>query len=334
MNDISQQVESGPNIPACCPNCTEPLTGPFCANCGQQDREIKQPLRALISSALGSLFDLDSRSIRTIFLLFTRPAFLSLSYLEGRRASNTNPFRLFLAISIVFFLLLSIGTRISSLDSTLNGVDEQQGGPTLSFQIDDAPIDTETGEQLDSNGDPDPLGANEWIDSLSLDPLSAERAEIVRERLKSQIAENVNAINADPTGFLSDSLEYSSVVVLLLMPLLALIQKLIFFSSRKLYIEHLIFTLHNHAFLFLCLTFGLLTDSLSESTQPVLAAVFGLADGLLNLWMFIYLFMSLRNFFNQGYFVTFLKFTVATTIYGMCFLAAMLLVVLIAFIAM
>jgi len=57
------------------------------------------------------LLELDSRVWRTLIPLITRPGKLTRDYLEGRRARYMPPFRTYLVLSIVFFLIAFFDPR-------------------------------------------------------------------------------------------------------------------------------------------------------------------------------------------------------------------------------
>ncbi len=81
--------------------------GNYCGNCGQEVKDFRRPFFRLSSEAVKSLFELDGRAFRTLFFLLTKPAHLSTEYFSGRRMRYTPPLRLFLVISVSFFLLVS-----------------------------------------------------------------------------------------------------------------------------------------------------------------------------------------------------------------------------------
>ena len=89
-----------------CENCHLPLSGPFCANCGQEADSKLKYFWVVIMHLLDDIFSFDSRASRTLFPLLTRPAFLTNEYFAGRRVHYVPPLRLYLFISIVFFLTL------------------------------------------------------------------------------------------------------------------------------------------------------------------------------------------------------------------------------------
>ena len=88
-----------------CLNCDALLEGQYCWNCGQRSNTRLISLLELIRDAFGDMFELDSRLWRTLIPLTIRPGYLTAEYLRGRRARYMPPFRMYLVLSFVFFLL-------------------------------------------------------------------------------------------------------------------------------------------------------------------------------------------------------------------------------------
>jgi hypothetical protein len=88
-----------------CRNCGAPLTGPYCAQCGQFDAPSDPTLRELLADAWDALTSLDGKLAASLRLLLTRPGALTVEYLAGRRARYLAPFRLYLICSVVYFLV-------------------------------------------------------------------------------------------------------------------------------------------------------------------------------------------------------------------------------------
>jgi hypothetical protein len=130
-----------------CLNCGEVLTGQHCSHCGQRARVQVISLWGLIKDFFGDVFDWDSRLWRTLRPLAFRPGLLTQEYLRGRRAHYTPPFRMYLILSVVFFLMASIFDRGNDIDiqrggGTLtirgNDIDFQRGGGALTINRDAA----------------------------------------------------------------------------------------------------------------------------------------------------------------------------------------------------
>jgi hypothetical protein len=107
-------------------------------------------------------------------------------------------------------------------------------------------------------------------------------------------------------------------VLFLLLPLFALLLKVMYLFKRRLYMEHLIVALHSHAFL--CLI--LLLQSLLSLLAGAVAAPDGFVDGvfdwieaLLWAWIPVYLLLSQKRVYGQGWIVTLLKFGVIGVAY-------------------
>ena len=93
--------EASPN----CLNCGGRLRGQYCGTCGQRSRNRLISLWELISDAFGDLFELDSRLWQTLVPLLIRPGRLTYYYLQGRRARYMPPFRMYLVLSLLFFVI-------------------------------------------------------------------------------------------------------------------------------------------------------------------------------------------------------------------------------------
>ena len=90
-----------------CRNCQTPLEGAYCPNCGQKDVDLQRPLGELVGEVFRETLDVDGRAWRTVRTLIRHPGALTGEYLAGRRRSYTPPLRLYLVISVSFFVLVA-----------------------------------------------------------------------------------------------------------------------------------------------------------------------------------------------------------------------------------
>lgn len=88
-----------------CKNCNARLEANFCPQCGQKNIDLERPLTELLGEVMRETFDFDGRALRTLWTLFRRPGRLTSEFLAGRRRRYTPPFRLYLVISVLFFLV-------------------------------------------------------------------------------------------------------------------------------------------------------------------------------------------------------------------------------------
>ena len=90
-----------------CKNCDTALDDVFCPHCGQKNVDLGRPILELAGELIRETFDVDGRMFRTLRLLFVRPGALTREYLAGHRQRYTPPLRLYLVISVLFFLAMS-----------------------------------------------------------------------------------------------------------------------------------------------------------------------------------------------------------------------------------
>lgn len=81
----------------------------------------------------------------------------------------------------------------------------------------------------------------------------------------------------------------ASKLIFLLIPVLALLLKLFYIRSKRLYYEHLIFSLHIHSFFFLILILCLLAGFFIHVSIGIIALVF-----------LIYTLLALRRYYRQS----------------------------------
>ena len=92
-----------------CLNCGEVLRGQHCSHCGQRARVRVLSLGTLLRDLFGDITNFDSRLWRTLVPLAFRPGALTVEYLRGRRTHYSPPFRMYLILSVAFFLLTTLG---------------------------------------------------------------------------------------------------------------------------------------------------------------------------------------------------------------------------------
>jgi hypothetical protein len=100
-------------------------------------------------------------------------------------------------------------------------------------------------------------------------------------------------------------------VLILLLPLFALLLKVMYLFKRRLYMEHLVVALHSHAFI--CLV--LLLQSLLSLLEGAVAAPGGFFAGVFDwveialwVWIPVYLLLMQKRVYGQGWILTLLKF--------------------------
>jgi hypothetical protein len=114
-----------------------------------------------------------------------------------------------------------------------------------------------------------------------------------------------------------------------MLPLFALLLKLVYLFRRRLYMEHLIVALHSHAFMFLALLLGVLLQMLKGWLAPHAgwtAPPLHWLQWALALWVPTYLLIMQKRIYRQGWTITALKYLLV----GWCYLWLLVVALLLA----
>lgn len=347
---VKRKDNSNWHIDVDCLNCGTNFSGHYCPNCGQAIKEYDKPFGFIFYNFLGDFFAFDTRFFKTLFALIARPGFLTKEYFAGRRVRYTPPFRIFVFVSFVLFLLLQIVTDrglSTVLDSDLN--DAKVVLDSASVAATDS-ILTEVNEQMSpqekqalkevfGKGDiqMDSINIAETANKINLgelgnsrnirialnkqaDKMEAELEEESDPGKRADLQKNIRMLRS-PEATMAKILKYISYAFFLLLPLFALILKLIYIRRKRNYMRHLVFSIHIHSFIFLVMTsiigLYLLFD---ESISTV--------SGILFLSIPIYIIIALKKFYGQSVGKVVVKFFTLSFLYNIVFFTVILLAAL------
>ena len=134
MSDAADAAEPE-SAAARCLNCNAVLTGPFCAACGQRDDRHVHSIGHFLAEAFEGLTHADSRLWKTLWPLLVRPGFLTREFFAGRRQRYLPPFRLYIVVSLLFFLVLALLPDLQIVQIDMTPVQAQEsvgaGEPAL-----------------------------------------------------------------------------------------------------------------------------------------------------------------------------------------------------------
>ena len=91
----------------------------YCSNCGQEF-QTDDSVKGFLMHFLSDYFTFDSKIFKSYFPLLFKPGFLTIEYLEGKRAKYIPPLRMYIFISIIFFIALSLGNQPTSSYDDIN----------------------------------------------------------------------------------------------------------------------------------------------------------------------------------------------------------------------
>ncbi|MEM7557612.1 MAG: DUF3667 domain-containing protein [Planctomycetota bacterium] len=302
QDDQADSFESEPKV---CRNCGHTVDEFFCTRCGQSIKEIRVSLRTLFFDFLGEYFNYDSKFVRTVIPLLIKPGLLTTEFLQGKRVRYIQPLRFYVLSSIVFFLTLAF---VNS-----GGEDTRPTGRAPSVEDNSVPnisleINKEVVKAVDGSGNnqtntseatfTDARFANDtWLGRYVNKRLEAQDRKIQKIGYDAFMAELVKQFLASLPQAL-----------FLLMPFFALLLKLCYLRLEPLYISHLIFAFHYHAFVYM-LTSILLVVGSQGGGLTVLSIFSGFVVHPL------YLLVAMKRVYRQGWLWTLFKFFLTSTVY-------------------
>jgi Protein of unknown function (DUF3667) len=249
-----------------CLNCGAGLRGAFCAACGQRSVPANPTVSELAGDAWQELSGYDGR-IASTFRGLLRPGHLTTEYLQGRRARYLPPIRLYLFVSLVYFI------ASASTPQTTNSAADITGPAGLKIQLTDR-----------SGGAP--LMTPE------------ERAEMLKDvdRQVWFLRPMIRAFAEDPDAFRARMFTIMPRVFFGLLPVFAAIVAM-FYRGRT-FPTALVFATHVHAFAFLIFA----VSELAKLTQQ--AVVMGIVGVGALLVFVVYAVRAFRAVFGGTWFMT------------------------------
>jgi Protein of unknown function (DUF3667) len=317
-----------------CANCGAPLGGKYCSECGQRHHDV--PLHHFghfLGEAFEDLTHADSRLWQTLLALLFRPGFLTREFLEGHRARYLPPVRLYLVVSVIFFLITGWHARISGPEAVV----VTQSGRSFSYKV--IPAGEASGPAASGRS---PAGANAEAAGVrapiaptapGLEGACRQTGTFIEQHggwlasLGPRAARNCATVLTQSGGVerLNESITQNfERAMFLFLPLLALAMKPLYRKPPRHYVEHLLFFLHNHAFLFVVL--GLKTVLEMITASPLVLAPVNWAIAL---YIVFYFYRAMRLLYGQGRWLTLSKFVALGVTYF--FLAMVMLIATVSF---
>jgi len=327
-----------------CTNCGKVLQPEdnFCPHCGQENDNKRQSFGGVMSDLIQGFLSIDSRLRDSIPALLFRPAFLTKEYLRGKRQSYLDPVRMFIAIVVIYFLIASIGhdnekdnngnikkdSTSLSINSETDSIQIIQEGP-LKFSVFENDLSVVVADSL-----------SELNDELEIDEKHYSQ---IRAMVKSGITDTrkiMDSLNIENTFW--NRFYYGEVVkfaktdfndlkdyfvsklpwiIFFMMPVFAFILKIVYIRKRYLFVDHLIFAFHLHAFYFMIGILYVITSTIT-GYEP---------DALANGSTIIYTLFALKNFYGQGWIKTLLKSIVLFLLYAITAMFCLIFIALFIF---
>lgn len=356
-----------------CENCGRTMLGEFCYACGQPTRGMVRHFSTIVGDLVDTVFNFDSRTVRTLGPLLFRPGRLTQEYFEGHRVRFVSPVRLFFFFCVAAFLALqfSVDTDTAFANANNGVADDVRAAQTVAEAeairdrvigelekareaIPDAPgarVGMDIGvarvretaatriawiEKRDaaiSAGTPVPLYTDDEDDgpirfNFDGDDWHAADNPLViswlpdslnagLNRLIGRAQNNVEHIRENPAALFDAFLQTLPQTLFVLLPVFALLLKIVYLFCKRLYMEHLIVALHSHAFLCAALLVIVALTDLSAvlATGSIIATACDWLVIAMLCWMPIYLLIMQKRVYRQGWIMTSLKYCVLGNLY-------------------
>jgi hypothetical protein len=265
-----------------CLNCGATVTGRYCSNCSQAAEVHVPSTRELLHEVLEGLTHSDSRLWRSLQYLWFKPGRLTLEFVAGRRVAYLPPFRLYLIISVGFFLLFSLSNPHGPI-LMLDAKNVKGAAPKAPIVL-------------------DMQDCSSWPKELS--PQFAAR---LKHACEATVADKGKNMFHGASSALSKGM-------FVLLPVVAALHMLLYWRPRHRYAEHLVFFLHLQAYFFSVGVLVLAAGFAVEAWTSV-APVFTVLANLLLWTMPVYVVLAIRTVFKRSWINTLIKGAVLGLIY-------------------
>jgi len=310
-----------------CLNCGTTLEGKFCHNCGQENLEMKESFGHMMNHAISDYFHFDYQFFHTLKPLFFQPGKLTNEYMAGHRVQYLHPVKMYIFISLIYFLLLFKTNSVVNFESKpvtteqINkkigiSIDQDNGlSASQKAELKRAIIDSAKGNSkikaryndtafsdgiININADTSdfanrPKTYNDYLVKQSKLPANKRDNFFSRYMAKKSYSWRAQGKNAKEE-FMTEFEHNTSKMMFLLLPVFALILSVAFYKNKKYYVEHLIYAFHYHCFVFLFLTIIMLIQLLIPNSWGLTEWMYGLA-GLVIIW---YTYRSFRMVYHRS----------------------------------
>lgn len=319
-----------------CPNCGQQLNGEnFCPNCGQPNDARRISTRDFIRESLSNLFALDGRIAHTLHHLFRYPGRIPIEFIHGKRMQYMNPIRIYFISSLLLLFILQFdkdasmveinnevkeGVEDGLAESSVQNIAETESGngktDTATAEV-PLPVSESEEEQFGKiermmnfyEAHPD-LPVETALDSMELSPNFGNKF------LYAQAAKLADFDDEEFSRYFFSKLFW---VLFLFLPILALLLNLLYFRRKYHYPEHLFFTFYSQSVFFILMSVSLLFYLIFDQDAILVIGFVCFA---------VYLFISLRKFYGQGFGKTLFKFillnSLAVPVFVFFFVVAMM----------
>jgi hypothetical protein len=130
--------------------------------------------------------------------------------------------------------------------------------------------------------------------------------------LKKQVKDKIGEDGSKAKLFAETLRSNIPAMMLCCIPLFAFVLKVLYVRQRRFYVEHLVYALHIHTFLYVAVIITALAVMGANRTVPALA---GWITALMTIAILVQIFLSIRRVYKQSWFLTLVKFVFGGIVY-------------------
>lgn len=344
-----------------CQNCETMLQGSYCHVCGQHAHNPLGSFRHAVEDVFESFWHVDGRIFRTLRDLLV-PGKIAREYLAGHRVRYIPPLRLYVILSLITFFIAHFAT--ASLEGGLVAFNDGDNMFAAQPRVED--VERERDAQLveidkslqeahaaksitaitaitTARGAVQ-TQAQARIEEITGKPASPDDARTgagtsppaqadaaspdAESELDRTANENVRLFAKDKRAFAERALTHTPTTLLVLVPLFALVLRLVYLLRPMGYLEHLVVALYSHAFLLLI---ALAWMSMLLLDRAMHGTFLGATAGaIFPILIPIYLLFSQKRIYGDGWLKTLLRYGVTALLYSVLATLAMAAVLIMA----
>ncbi len=341
-----------------CLNCGATVEERFCTSCGQENLEPKETVGHLVRHFFEDITHFDGKFFLTIKDLILRPGFLTREYVAGRRMSYLNPIRMYIFISAIFFIALFASTEeavpppedhsaaISAYRQQLADSLRSANGDSLqrSFngkmaaRLDSVKPVKDSGQDLSLNyGSAGmvkiDITENKYKTIREYDSVQRTLADTAKDQgimhwiLRNNVRQKEKHDGRSKVHIEVDVRHDIPKIMFIILPLFALYVSWFYSRKKYYYVNHAIFSVHFHCFIFLFFLFLLLLAAIIPGawTGLILAAIAPVP-------VFVYLVAALHGMYQQSFWLSLGKGAAIALLYAITLALASTLLLIITFI--
>ncbi|HEY2050962.1 MAG TPA: DUF3667 domain-containing protein [Caulobacteraceae bacterium] len=270
-----------------CANCGAELFGPWCHACGQLGEDFHRSWIRLIGESVEGLVHMDGRIWRTLPDLVLRPGRLTRRYLDGHRAPQIPPLRLFLVVLLILFACGALSASFGPVS-----VNQAVLTPAQRADVERAVAKAKAGQLSDAEGQAlqqELRAARPHFIEMTPAQKEAAKAQVDRLRLSRAVREQQGGASAAsavdwlrehvqrvidrPEEFKLQLEAWGERFAFLMLPISAVILSVLFVFQRRFYVfDHLIFSMHSLSFMGLLISTVMLLSILGHGSFLLFAA--------------------------------------------------------------